>query len=147
MTDKLSEPSLMLPFLAPVYARFHDIAYAVMRAASGGIMAFFGWGKLFNGDMPRDIELFQQLGLEPAIPLAYFTSILEFIGGIAIAIGLFTRPLAFMLFIQMIVILVMVMIPRSSGFQLSTVWFGVFMYLSVAGSGRLSLDRLIGKQF
>lgn len=147
MTDKLSEPSLLLPFLAPVYARFHDFTYAVMRASSGGIMAFFGWEKLFNGDMPRDIELFRQLGLEPAIPLAYFTSILEFIGGIAIAIGLFTRPLAIMLFIQMVVILVMVMIPRGSGFQLSTVWFGVFMYLSVVGSGRLSLDRLIGKQF
>ncbi|WP_082005978.1 DoxX family protein [Ensifer sp. ZNC0028] len=42
--------------------------------------------------MPRDIELFQSLGLEPAVPLAYMTSALELFGGVAIALGLLTRP-------------------------------------------------------
>ncbi|NKC22673.1 DoxX family protein [Ochrobactrum oryzae] len=146
-TDPNHDTPLIFPFLAPLYRKTHDSAYTALRVTSGGIMSWFGWEKLFNGDMPRDIELFQQLGLEPAVPLAYFTSGLEFFGGIAIALGLLTRPLSFMLFIQMIVILVMVMIPRGSGFQLSTVWLGVFAYLSTQGSGRWSVDRLIGRQF
>ncbi|KQX16357.1 MULTISPECIES: DoxX family protein [Ensifer] len=79
-------------------------------------------------------------------PLAYLTIALELFGGIAIALGLLTRPLAFMLFIQMIVILVVVMIPRGTGFQLSTVWIGVFAYLSAHGIGRWALDRPIDRQ-
>ncbi|WP_442780419.1 DoxX family protein [Ensifer sp. SL37] len=50
-------------------------------------------------------------------PLAYLTIALELLGGIAIALGLLTRPLAFILFIQMIVILVVVMIPRGTAFS------------------------------
>lgn len=137
---------LMFPVLAPLYGKVQDLAYTMLRVTTGGVMSWFGWEKLFNGDMPRDIELFQSLGLEPAVPLAYMTSALELFGGIAIALGLLTRPFAFMLFVQMIVILVLVMIPRGTGFQLSTVWFGVFAYLSAHGSGRWSLDRLIGRQ-
>lgn len=145
--DPNDDIPLIFPALAPVYRQTHDLAFTALRVTTGGIMSWFGWEKLFNGDMPRDIELFQQLGLEPAVPLAYFTSALEFFGGIAIALGLLTRPLSFMLFIQMIVILLLVMIPRGTGFQLSTVWLGVFAYLSVRGSGRFSMERLIGKQF
>src|SRR5689334_5587112 len=85
---------LFIPLLAPLYASLEPFGYAVMRLTSGCIMANLGWMKLFDDGMQRDIELFQKLGLEPAAPLAYFTSGLEFFGGLAIAIGLLTRPLA-----------------------------------------------------
>lgn len=147
VTKSENDIPLIISRLAPVYRAGHDFAYTALRVTTGGVMSFFGWEKLFNGDMPRDIELFQQLGLEPAVPLAYFTSALELAGGIAIAFGLLTRPLSFMLFFQMIVILLLVVIPRGMGFQLTTVWLGVFLYLAVQGSGRWSLDRMIGKQF
>lgn len=61
---------LMFPVLAPLYGKVQDLACTMLRVTTGGVMSWFGWEKLFNGDMPRDIELFQNLGLEPAVPLA-----------------------------------------------------------------------------
>ncbi|MGO4666946.1 DoxX family protein [Bosea sp. 2RAB26] len=147
MAENLDKQRAVIPKLAPLYAALEPLAYAAMRATSGLIMATFGWTKLFGDGMTRDIELFQRLGLEPAVPLAYFTSGLELLGGLAIAIGLLTRPLAFMLFIQLVVILVMVMIPRGTGYHLTVVWLGTFALMSVHGGGRLSLDRWLGREF
>lgn len=141
-----SQTKPLIPVLARLYARLEPFGYAFLRLTSGGIMAVFGWTKLFGDGMSRDIELFQRLGLEPAIALAYFTSGLEFFGGLAIAIGLLTRPLAAMLFFQMVVIVAMVMIPRGTGYHLSVVWLGVFLMIALRGGGRISVDRLIGRE-
>jgi putative oxidoreductase len=147
MTEYSSKPRFLLPFLAPLYGALEPFAYLFLRLTSGLVMAEFGWRKLFGGGMARDIELFQQLGLEPAVPLAYFTSGLELIGGIALALGLLTRPFAFMLFIQLVVIVVMVMIPRGAGYHLTVVWLGTYAFMAVRGGGRLSLDRWLGREF
>lgn len=147
MIEDPNRTRALLPFLTPLYAALEPLAYLFLRLTSGLVMAEFGWSKLFGGGMARDIELFQKLGLEPALPLAYFTSGLELIGGIAIALGLLTRPFAFMLFIQLVVIVVMVMIPRGAGYHLSVVWLGSYALMAVRGGGRLSLDRWLGREF
>lgn len=147
MPQDVEPQNFRIPFLAPIYAALEPLAYAALRVTSGLIMATFGWSKLFGDGMARDIELFQRLGLEPAVPLAYFTSGLELIGGLAIVVGLLTRPLSFMLFIQLVVIVVLVMIPRGAGYHLTVVWLGAFALMSVHGGGRLSLDRWLGREF
>lgn len=147
MTETPNQPRLLLPFLAPLYAALEPLTYLFLRLTSGLVMAEFGWRKLFGGGMARDIELFRNLGLEPAVPLAYFTSGLELVGGVAIALGLLTRPFAFMLFIQLVVIVVMVMIPRGAGYHLTVVWLGSYALMAVRGGGRLSLDRQLGREF
>jgi putative oxidoreductase len=143
--DKKTIP--LLPVLTPLYTALEPFGYAFMRFASGVIMATFGWGKLFGNGMARDIELFHQLGLEPAELLGHFTSGLEFYGGLLIAIGLLTRPIAAMLLGELLAILVMVMIPRGSGYQLTVVWVGVFLLILLHGGGRISVDRLLGREF
>jgi putative oxidoreductase len=137
----------LLPVLTPIYTALEPFGYAIMRFASGAIMATFGWRKLFAHGMARDIELFHQLGIEPAELLGYFTSGLEFYGGLLIAIGLLTRPIAAMLLGELLVILVVVMIPRGNGYELSVVWVGVFLLILLHGGGRISVDRLIGHEF
>ena len=138
---------MLIPSLSPLYKHLEPYGYAIMRLASGCIMASLGGMKLFENGMARDIELFQRLGLEPAIALAYFTSGLEFFGGLALAVGLLTRPIAAMLFGELVVIVWMVMIPRGTGYHLSVVWLGVFLLIALRGGGRISLDRLLGREF
>jgi putative oxidoreductase len=137
----------LLPVLTPLYTALEPIGYAIMRFASGAIMATFGWKKLFDHGMARDIELFRQLRIEPAELLGYFTSGLEFYGGLLIAVGLLTRPVAAMLLGELLVILFVVMIPRGSGYELTVVWVGVFLLILLHGGGRVSVDRLIGHEF
>jgi putative oxidoreductase len=142
----ISKTRLLLPMLSSIYETLEPLGYAIMRLTSGAMIATLGWGKLFGNGMARDITLFHQLGLEPAVPLAYFTSGLEFFGGLMIAIGLLTRPLAAMLFIEMLVIFFMVMIARDTGYQLTVVWIGVFLLIALHGGGRISVDRFLGRE-
>jgi putative oxidoreductase len=140
-------PTPLLPGLTPIYTALEPFGYAIMRLAAGGIMATFGWRKLFGNGMARDVELFHKLGLEPAVLLGYLTSGLEFFGGLMIAVGLLTRPVAAALLGELLVILIMVIVPRGTEYQLTVVWIGVFVLILVRGGGRISIDRLIGREF
>jgi len=86
-------------------------------------------------------------------PYALFTinpglqGLLELIGGLLIALGLFTRAVAFILAGNMAVAYFMAHAPRGffpllNGGELAIVYCFVFLYFWVAGGGEWSLDRL-----
>ena len=70
---------------------------------------------------------------------------LELIGGLLLVLGLFTRPAAFVLAGEMAVAYFMAHAPgriypiKNHG-ELAVVLCFVFLYLAVAGGGRLSVD-------
>ena len=71
--------------------------------------------------------------------------ILELFGGLLILLGLFTRPVAFVLSGQMAAAYFMVHAPRGfwpilNGGELAAVYCFVFLYLAAAGPGPWSLD-------
>jgi putative oxidoreductase len=142
-----SNPTPIVPALTPLYRALEPFGYAIMRLASGGIMATYGWAKLFGNGMARDAELFHKLGLEPASFFGYFTGSLEFFGGSMVAVGLLTRPAAAMLLGELLVIVIMVIVPRGTDYQLTVVWIGTFVLILFRGGGRISVDRLIGREF
>jgi putative oxidoreductase len=76
--------------------------------------------------------------------------VLEFFGGLLLLIGLFTRPVAFILSGLMAVAYFMAHAPQ--GFwplmnkgELAVLCCFVFLYLAMAGGGSWSIDRLIKK--
>ena len=86
-------------------------------------------------------------------PYAPFTlnpglqGLLELIGGLLLALGLFTRWVAFVLAGDMAVAYFMVHAPRDvfpllNGGELAIVYCFIFLYFWVAGGGEWSLDRL-----
>lgn len=86
------EPKLLIPQLEPFYAWTRDLAWAIVRVATGGTVMAIGIDKVLH----RDINVFAtgsmaRRGLEPAMPLAYFLYFLELVGGLMIVLGLFTR--------------------------------------------------------
>jgi putative oxidoreductase len=75
--------------------------------------------------------------------------LLELVGGLLLALGLFTRTVAFILAGDMAVAYFMAHAPRGffpllNGGELAIVYCFVFLYLWVAGGGEWSLDRLFG---
>jgi len=60
-----------------------------------------GWGKLHN--LQNVTEFFTSLHLPAPAPTAVFISCLEFVGGILLAIGLFSRLIALMMTVNLIV--------------------------------------------
>ena len=77
--------------------------------------------------------------------------VLECFGGLLIALGLFTRPVAFLLCGEMAVAYFKQHLPRgvwpinNSG-ELAVLYCFIFLYLVSAGAGPWSLDRLIRRK-
>jgi putative oxidoreductase len=112
---------------------------SVFRIALGLLFLAHGLVKLFGfpaGAQPGQVPLISLLG---------FAAVLEFVGGAAIVLGLFTRPVAFVLSGQMAVAYFMAhasqgFFPVLNGGELAIVYCFGFLYLSAAGAGPWSLD-------
>jgi putative oxidoreductase len=91
-------------------------------------------------------KLFAFPGPGPALTtLLVVQALLELVGGLLILIGLFTRPVAFILAGDMAVAYFMAHAPRGffpmlNGGQLAILFCFVFLYLFVAGGGVWSVD-------
>ena len=73
---------------------------------------------------------------------------IELVGGFLLLVGLFTRPVAFVLAGDMAVAYFMAHAPRGffpllNGGELAIVYCFVFLYFWLAGAGEWSLDRLL----
>ena len=86
-----------------------------------------------------------------AFTLLWFAAILEAVGGPLLILGLFTRPVAFLLSGEMAVGYFTGHArhgfwPNVNGGELAVLYCFIFLYLFAAGPGPLSIDRLIGKR-
>lgn len=117
----------------------------VLRLVVGGIFAAHGAQKVFEYTIPETIGSFSGMGIplpEIAAPLVAF---LELIGGILLALGLFTRPVGILLAVDMVVALVAVHLPAGlwvgeGGYEFVAVLGVAALALAFTGAGRFSLD-------
>jgi putative oxidoreductase len=115
---------------------------SVLRIITGFLFIAHGTQKLLGfpaGPDMRQPELMSLPGL---------AGILELFGGALILVGLFTRPVAFVLSGFMAVAYFMAHAPQ--GFwpilnrgELAALYSFLFLYLAAAGGGEWSLDRLL----
>jgi putative oxidoreductase len=112
---------------------------AVLRLAVAILFMQHGGQKLFNYPPGH--------GTVPLQSLMGLAGVLELGGGALILVGLFTRPVAFILSGQMAVAYFMAhakhgLWPVENGGELAVVYCFIFLYLAAAGAGALSLDGL-----
>jgi putative oxidoreductase len=119
---------------------------SILRIMTGFLFFEHGAQKLFGFPAPMPGG-----GGPPILSLFGIGSILEFFGGLLILLGLFTRPVAFILAGEMAVAYFMAHAP--GGFwpllnkgELAVLYCFVFLYLFVAGGGEWSLDRLLRRR-
>jgi putative oxidoreductase len=80
--------------------RVQPFALFVLRIVLGVIMIAHGYGKIFGG-LSHHVELVRSVGLPGW--LAYVSAAAEFLGGISVLVGLFTRLAAFAITIDLAV--------------------------------------------
>ena len=83
--------------------------------------------------------------MPPAFSLFWIAGVLEMVGGLLILIGLFTRPVAFLLAGEMAIAYWMVHAPRNlfpalNGGDAAILYCFIFLFLVFAGPGALSVD-------
>jgi putative oxidoreductase len=127
--------------------RVIQVTYFLLRVVSGflllqaGGLILFGW----YGGMPG------QASPPPLLSQTGIGGILEFFGGIAIILGLFTRPVAFILSGMMAVAYWQFHAPQggwplqNQGMPAVLLCF-IFLFMAAQGAGCWSLDALIGRK-
>jgi putative oxidoreductase len=120
-------------------SRYTPYALSALRIVTALIFIEHGTQKLFGWPAPP------QGGLPPALSLYWWGAILETFGGLLILIGLFTRPVAFVLSGEMAVAYWMFHAPRSvfpllNGGDAAILYCFVFLLLVFTGAGAFSLD-------
>ncbi len=117
---------------------------SIMRIIVGFLYLQHGTEKLLG--IPHN-TMFEGLHLVSLMGLA---GILELVGGSLILLGLFTRPVAFILSGEMAVAYFMAhapggLLPILNHGELAVVYCFVFLYLSVTGGGAYSIDAMLCK--
>jgi putative oxidoreductase len=152
-TADIDKRRLIIPALAGFYRRVAPLSYPLMRILVGLTLLPPGIDKLFYGGAGRIAAgNLLRIGVQPPMAWAWTVASLEFFGGILLVLGLFTRPVAFALAIEMTVITTGILVPRgwlwnAGGTEIGLLLALVLAGLVLGGSGRYSLDRAIGREF
>ena len=122
-------------------ARFQPQALGVLRIMTALQFVEHGSQKLFN------FPVGEHAGALTGLTLA--AAILEFAGGILLALGLLTRPVAFLLAGEMAIAYFMAHYPRdffpvNNGGDSAISFCFIFLYLVFAGAGAFALDNRRG---
>jgi len=147
-------PKPVIPALSPLYAALAPLGTPLVRVAAGLFLMPHGSQKLFGWFGGYGIEATGQffaskLGLPPA--MALLAGLIEFFGGLALALGLFTRVAAGLVVGMMAVAVVSVHLPAgffwtSGGWEYPALWGLVALAYVFQGGGRYSVDALIGRE-
>ena len=120
------------------------------RITVGWVFLWAGWGKL--GALPQVIGNFRDWGVSMPEILAPFVSGLEFVGGIMLLLGLFTRIFSALLIVVMIVAIKSAFWDQVDSLEYllglsEFAYLAVFLWLATAGAGAASLDHLLQHHF
>ncbi|WP_339649441.1 DoxX family protein [Halopseudomonas pelagia] len=111
-----------------------------------GAQKLFGW---FGGyGLEGTGQWMASIGLAPGYLMALGAGGAEFLGGLALLLGLLVRPAAAVLAVTMLVAIVTVHLANglfmsNNGYEFALALLAISVSLLISGAGRLSLDRVI----
>jgi putative oxidoreductase len=127
--------------------RLQPLALVLMRLALGAIMVAHGYHKVFGG-LHRHAQFVAGMGM-PAW-LGYVSAFTEFLGGILVLAGFFTRPAAAAIFINLFVAIWKVHwhnglmgAPDRPGYEFPMAAAALAFALIFFGAGPISLDHVL----
>lgn len=117
--------------------------------AAHGAQKLFGW---FGGyGLQGTAGWLESIGLAPGMLMALLAGGAEFLGGLALIVGVLTRPAALALVIAMLVAIFKVHIANglfmaNNGYEFGLALLAASVALLISGAGRASVDELISQR-
>jgi putative oxidoreductase len=148
-SEEPKEVELFLPFLKPIYNAVEPLSWLLVRLTVGLMLLPHGIPKLQAGVEATAASALTKRGIEAAEPLAVVLILLETLGGLCVALGLFTRFFAMAIAVEMSVI-VYHYLPKfgwtGPGYEYPLMWGLIMLAIALRGGGPFSLDRRLGKE-
>lgn len=133
----------------PILYFYHDIGLLALRAALGAAFIVHGYPKLFKNFAGFSGWL-EAIGFKPGKVWGFIAGAVEFFGGIALILGLFTQITAAFIAIEMLVAMRKVKWGKAKfvemekmGWELDLIYFAAAIALMTLGAGDYSLDRYL----
>jgi putative oxidoreductase len=148
-------PRPYVPAFSGIYAAFDPIALPLLRIVLGGILIPHGCQKLFGwfggAGFEKFTDIFDKMGWHPAVFWLSLVALTEFVGGLMLLFGFFTR------FAAAAVIIFMInacwatshrggFFWSSGGMEYSLLIGVVALVFLIKGAGRFSVDHALGKE-
>ncbi len=131
------------------------VAALILRVPVGLILAAHGAQKLFgwfggNG-LAGTAGWLSSMGMEPGLLMAILAGSAEFFGGLALVLGLLTRPAALVAAFTMLVAIFSVHISNGlfaadGGYEYALTLMVALLALAVQGGGYLSIDKALSEK-
>jgi putative oxidoreductase len=150
MPEAAREPKPVLPFLQSFYDAVIPWTWPLVRVAVGWDLIVHGWGKILRGPAQQAAILARD-GAAFGVKTAILLTFIEFVGGICIALGLFTRFFAAAVAIEMGYLAFYHYWGNgfswlNRGYEYVLLWGLVTLAIALRGGGPYSLDRRIGRE-
>ena len=144
----------LIPGLAPLTNALAPLGEPLVRVAAGLLLVPHGAQKLFGAFGGYGVEATGQffatkLGLPASFAL--LAGLIEFVGGLMLAAGFLTRPVAALITGVMAVAVVSVHLPAGffwtdGGYEYPLLWGIVALSFVLRGGGRYSVDAAIARE-
>lgn len=129
--------------------RSASLGLLILRVVVGCVFVIHGAQKLFVMGLPGFAGMLTQIGVPLPNVAAVVVALVEFVGGALLVIGLFTRPAASLIVVDMLVAVLEVHLPNGfflpRGYEYALTQLGVNLALVFLGAGAWSIDGWVAR--
>ena len=142
--------------LTSLFTSNSGLSALVLRVPVGIVLAAHGAQKLFAWFGGYGLEgtgqYMESIGLAPGFLMALLAGSAEFFGGLALVLGVLTRPAALVSAFTMLMAIFTAHISNglflsNGGYEYALALFAATLSLVFSGAGRLAVDNLIANKF
>lgn len=121
-----------------------SLGLLLLRVMVGLVFVIHGGQKLFVFGLPRFASSLAQMGVPAPPAAAVVVTLVEFVGGALLIVGLFARPAAVLIAVDMLVAVLLVHLRRGffnpGGFEYPLTLMVANLVLALLGAGAWSVD-------